>query len=532
MRGMTKFERAAREQVIEELAKEGYVTYSNILSRFVLNLTSDPQVVGYMHPGKGIIVINQNLDMDQVSVVVRHEILHEMLQHMERSIKHMGKWKAEHNMMLTNIAGDYDISNQSYTEKDKMNMRAIKLNGAVLTCLVTEDQHPDWVNLTFEEMIDKLNEESEKIKQMQPQSQPLLGSEDDEDEDGDSDNNNEPDDSTELPNDPNKSKNGKSGKSASKSGAGTDNNPDNKDGQDDATSVGGKDNKDGKGKPKSWRDMYSEEEDPSSSEIQRKEAEERAKEIAKETAEEGADHSLDGVKGDVAEITKEFISKENMSSIEDENRTAKLSERQRRKEVDIQNKLNTGNASASQIAFKIKDFIAKEVGISRNREQTWGKPSRRGDNGPIALSRKGVRHRPNDKGKIPLIMFYFDQSGSWDESDVEKGMTIVNQLLGYERQGLLRIKIKYFSDHVYDDPDVARSRPSTSATHEIIDDAIKLQADNVVVMTDSDMDGQGYFDSKYIAPGAVWFIFRKGYECKKIQSHLRGRKLTKNYYMK
>ena len=49
-----------------------------------------------------------------------------------------------------------------YTELDKKNIRRIVINGAKLSGLVTEDRHPDWVGLSFEEMYDRLEQEMEK----------------------------------------------------------------------------------------------------------------------------------------------------------------------------------------------------------------------------------------------------------------------------------------------------------------------------------------------------------------------------------
>ena len=65
---------------------------------------------------------------------------------------------------LFNIAGDYEISNRGYTEKDKENIRAILLNGEIVRGLVTEDDHPDWVDLSIEEMYDKLQEQQEEMQ--------------------------------------------------------------------------------------------------------------------------------------------------------------------------------------------------------------------------------------------------------------------------------------------------------------------------------------------------------------------------------
>lgn len=185
---MTKLERLAKEEVLDILSKEGYPTYARLLNKFDVNLTSDPGVVGYMEPSKGRIVLNKGLDIDQVSVIARHEILHEYLTHEMRLLKHLAqsmgldydtlddiKIKELKNDLYKNrnfnIAGDYDISNRGYTDKDKDTVRNIKLNGQILQGLVTEDEHPEWVNLSIEEMYDELNKLMQKEQKNPPKPQ-------------------------------------------------------------------------------------------------------------------------------------------------------------------------------------------------------------------------------------------------------------------------------------------------------------------------------------------------------------------------
>ena len=65
---------------------------------------------------------------------------------------------------LFNIAGDYEISNRGYTEKDKETVRNILINGRTVSGLVTEDDHPEWVNMSIEEMYDELRKETQRDK--------------------------------------------------------------------------------------------------------------------------------------------------------------------------------------------------------------------------------------------------------------------------------------------------------------------------------------------------------------------------------
>ena len=180
---MDALDRKAKSALKSLLKTNGYKTYAKILDRFVVNMTNDPSCVACMLPGRGIIRINRGVDIEQASVLIRHEILHDYLKHEIRLLDHLAKKQGFDRSELTdevslkdldnklkrilyssdlfNIAADYEISNRGYTEKDKQNVRAIKLNGQILSGLVTEDDHPDWVNMSVEEMYDEL----EKIRQ-------------------------------------------------------------------------------------------------------------------------------------------------------------------------------------------------------------------------------------------------------------------------------------------------------------------------------------------------------------------------------
>ena len=159
---------------MKNLSKEGYPTYAKLLNEFDLNLTNNPSTVAFIEPAKGRIVVNRGLDEDQVSVVIRHEILHHYLQHELRLLKKLAVEasldydqlsdndiyelkKKLYSTSTFNTAGDYEISNRGYTDKDKETVRQININGTILHGLVTEDDHPGWEELSIEELYDKLS---------------------------------------------------------------------------------------------------------------------------------------------------------------------------------------------------------------------------------------------------------------------------------------------------------------------------------------------------------------------------------------
>lgn len=184
---MTRLEKNTRNALARFMRSQGYVTYANLLMKFDLNFHSPRNSIfaAAMEPGKYRILINPIIDdKEALSMLIRHEILHEYLKHNNRLLKHLAQQsglnyddldelslkeldKKLKSNDLFNIAADYEISNRGYTENDKQMQRDIAQYlhvNAAIRGLVTEDDHPDWVNLPVEEMYDRLTSEMEKAK--------------------------------------------------------------------------------------------------------------------------------------------------------------------------------------------------------------------------------------------------------------------------------------------------------------------------------------------------------------------------------
>lgn len=112
---------------------------------------------------------------DQLDVVLRHEIAHNLLMHQIRMLNQfidyydVDEETAAHIQRsslhgILNIIEDFEISNTRYTDTDKEIMRNIILNGKEIHCLVTEDHNDDWADMTLEEMFNALTQELEDIK--------------------------------------------------------------------------------------------------------------------------------------------------------------------------------------------------------------------------------------------------------------------------------------------------------------------------------------------------------------------------------
>lgn len=179
--GMTMREKRGRKEVQKLLAKQGYPRYAKLLNDFDFNITNNPNITAFIEYDKGRIVVNGTFDIDSISVVVRHELLHGFLKHHQRLLNHVAKSMGldpddlddydlnEIKQIVYsptsphNIVADFDISNQGYTDADKKAIRNLVLNGNVISGLVTEDHKPDWVDLSLEDMWDKAMEERQSF---------------------------------------------------------------------------------------------------------------------------------------------------------------------------------------------------------------------------------------------------------------------------------------------------------------------------------------------------------------------------------
>lgn len=193
----TAREKATYRKIINYLNEEGYATYARRLQNYRLVLASMVGnhyiKVACMLPDTGDIYVNPAmLDLygvgygvrdekkkiaklwEQLSVVIRHELLHFLLNHQERMLKYLQKKDPEflkkysqptlHD--LANVAEDYEISNRGYDQHDKEVVRTLTVNGRVIGGLIAEDKDSwhteDWGGLSFETMYEKLLTEHEK----------------------------------------------------------------------------------------------------------------------------------------------------------------------------------------------------------------------------------------------------------------------------------------------------------------------------------------------------------------------------------
>lgn len=541
---MTYYEEVAKREILRVLAENGYKAYAKLLQLFELNVTKDPDVVAYMVPDKGKIVVNEGLDIDQVSMVVRHEILHQYLDHHNRLMKHLAKQagldydtlsdmdlKELQNKLYSNqifnIAGDYEISNRGYTEADKKTARNLYLNGQIVSGLVTEIDHPDWVDLSVEEMYDRLNTEENRAKQQAQQSgdQKQSGDQGRPDTSGQSGNQGQSDDSEQDNNQSGDSNNSSSNSKQS--------------------------NKSGKSGKTKGPLRIGDQGDP---EIQAKEEAERIAQAAKEMADEmkngdskesdKAAGNLEDVADDAKQLAKDAKKMKKSGNIKSDKKAEKdladrvkkiqdafrdttlqseiIAETNRKidqEKLDKRAKEIAAYKNSAIVRFKenLNKFIDNEVSYSR--ESSWKRFNKKYTNSGIIKpgTSRHVEH------KIPSINVYFDQSGSWSENDIKIGINAIGVLNKYVQRGEVKINIYYFANEVHKSAVSARREGGTDL-RAVFDHIKQEKPDNVIIMSDSDGDHTRLYPLE--VPGAVWLLFRRS-RSQNVIDNLHGKKQTK-----
>lgn len=490
----------AKAEIIKILRKQGYPTYARLVDFFDIYLTDDPEVIGYMIPNQAKIVLNKDLNIDQVSTIVRHEVLHEYLTHGPRQKKfadqhpELNPHLAPHD--LSNIAADFEISNKGYTDADKSIARRIKLGDKVLQGLVTEDQYPDWTEMSYEQMYQKLLEKDQEDRQ---QIQDLLdkmsqlSKQDIDDMIQDAQNV-----SDQMQNQPQSSQ-------GKPSGDKDDSSEDSEEGEGSASTPSPKELDDAAKKAKSAAQQLK---DDAEEAEQQSEKSDNVFDTPKEQRD----------KVDVAARAKQirdFIDNiEEQANIQEENVTAIRKEKSARAARDVDRYQGSG---LNQFKLNLNRFIADQVGEMEDDSYARIHPSY--EDSEFIMPGKIVREEKN----IPLINIYHDVSGSFrDERKTAAAFKAIETLNQYVRDGDIEIKLYYFADRVSESKNNAGGGTYGTPIQDHIE---ATKPTNVIIITDSDIS-----DCSRVVkvPGAVWMLFYDA-RSQNVMDHIKGKRQNKYY---
>lgn len=137
----------------------------------------------------------------------------------------------------------------------------------------------------------------------------------------------------------------------------------------------------------------------------------------------------------------------------------------------------------------------------------------------------------NDKYEKPVINVYFDQSGSWGEGEIKKGIDALSSIRRFEAQHKIKINLFYFADHLHDKAQDARWEGGTSGFDEVVKHVRDSGANNVIILTDSDIEHQTRWNRtpKVQVKGCVWYLWKNGSRSITAPEYLSGLRDTYQY---
>lgn len=187
----------------------------------------------------------------------------------------------------------------------------------------------------------------------------------------------------------------------------------------------------------------------------------------------------------------------------------------------------------SEFINDLYQAIKSQIGLSKNPEDTYTRvnPTYAGSD----LLMPGQAQI--DKREIPTVQIYFDQSGSWGEDEIHKGFEGLAALATFERRKKIKINPPlYFANHLHDEAIEAQMEGGTAGFGEVLADIqTKINSEhlnNVIILTDSDIDSQGSWKSNFpttTVKGCVWWLWKtSGNKSKSGPKYLKG--LKGNYF--
>lgn len=193
----TKREKVLKKRLMALLRDDGqghkHAKYAERLEDFILKIVShkeDPEMTAAISFEEATIYISDGFLQEglwkndtkteysdsfyQLNVLMRHELAHYLMQHQLRMMhkiieKYGEKGQTRIKMSqslhhLMNIIEDFEISNERYTDEDKIVVKNMRLAGKEIGGLITEKIRGSWAKMSVLEMYDALEDEIKTIQ--------------------------------------------------------------------------------------------------------------------------------------------------------------------------------------------------------------------------------------------------------------------------------------------------------------------------------------------------------------------------------
>lgn len=187
---------------------------------------------------------------------------------------------------------------------------------------------------------------------------------------------------------------------------------------------------------------------------------------------------------------------------------------------------NSNLKSMQSFSKTIYRAIKDQIDTIEDEEDTWSAIDKRHEDDPsIIVPGKKMDDLP--EGEIPSVDLYIDQSGSFDDEDIEHAKAAISNIVEFERRGEIKLKIYYFANHVFTWPEVARAEGGTNAWPLIVENIIANDTKNVIIVSDSDL---GYARTSPLkVDGIVCYLWKNGDFAVAPTKRLQGRQGTYQY---
>ena len=232
----------------------------------------------------------------------------------------------------------------------------------------------------------------------------------------------------------------------------------------------------------------------------------------------------------IKKIQDDITDPNTQKAIDDEDRAnRRQAYKQRQQHTSKASPKTFGNFNA--FILDLYRAIRAQIVKGEKPQDTWSKLPRRAQQGVL---KRGEMHQEYNK-QVPTIDFFLDASGSWSDNEQRYADDAIGAIRQFEAQGKLHINLYYFGDNVSKDRSLIWSG-GTGAWSHILDTIDKDGSQNVVIITDSDMERQGTHSRKLTVPGYVWYLWRdRGYGAEnapRLPNELQGEYGTFEYAFK
>jgi hypothetical protein len=178
---MTDRERKTKVALCRLLINKGHRKYAERFWKFDFNIIDSkkhPDFTAAISFDEATVFISDGFlgaseaIFNQLDVLLRHELAHNLMMHQIR-LMHVFKRLHKNNPdeayehikysaslhQIMNIIEDFEISNKRYTDADKKIVKAMTLNGRVISGLITEEHRTNWANMSLEAMYNEISNE-------------------------------------------------------------------------------------------------------------------------------------------------------------------------------------------------------------------------------------------------------------------------------------------------------------------------------------------------------------------------------------